>query len=138
MGGQAGPKALALAARFADEYNIGFRTPEQCAEVRERLDAACRAEGRDPIPLSLMTQVIVGRDEAEADRRADALHELTAAFIPGDVRQPPRIYGTVPQVVARLREYEQAGISGLYAQHLVHEDLDFVRLVGAEVVPAVA
>ena len=38
LGGKAGPRAAALAARFADEYNVLFVSPAQCQDVRERLD----------------------------------------------------------------------------------------------------
>jgi F420-dependent oxidoreductase-like protein len=47
LGGRGGPRAAALAARFADEYNVIFVSPEQCREVRERLD--------ERLTLSLMT-----------------------------------------------------------------------------------
>jgi F420-dependent oxidoreductase-like protein len=47
LGGKAGPRAAALAARFADEYNVIFVSPEKCREVRERLD--------ERLTLSLMT-----------------------------------------------------------------------------------
>ena len=61
MGGAAGPRSLALAARFADEYNVGYLTPDECAAPHERIAAACRAAGREPIAHSLMTGCIVGR-----------------------------------------------------------------------------
>jgi F420-dependent oxidoreductase-like protein len=55
VGGSAGPRSLRLAARHADEYNTPARSPEECRTVRHNLDEACRREGRDPIPLSVMT-----------------------------------------------------------------------------------
>jgi alkanesulfonate monooxygenase SsuD/methylene tetrahydromethanopterin reductase-like flavin-dependent oxidoreductase (luciferase family) len=47
LGGKAGPRAAALAARFADEYNVLDVAPDECREIRERLD--------DRLTLSLMT-----------------------------------------------------------------------------------
>jgi alkanesulfonate monooxygenase SsuD/methylene tetrahydromethanopterin reductase-like flavin-dependent oxidoreductase (luciferase family) len=41
-------------------------------------------------------------------------------------------------VVERLREFEAAGASRAYLQHLQHRDLDRVEWIGREVVPAVA
>jgi F420-dependent oxidoreductase-like protein len=38
LGGKAGPRAAALAARFADEYNVLFASPEECREAREHLN----------------------------------------------------------------------------------------------------
>ena len=65
MGGKAGPRAAALAARWADEYNTAFATLDELLPMKARVDAACEAAGREPIPFSLMTGVLVGRDRAE-------------------------------------------------------------------------
>src|SRR5947209_11185034 len=40
MGGQAGPKSVALAARWADEYNTLFSTPDVCRKRRRTLERA--------------------------------------------------------------------------------------------------
>src|SRR3954471_5496204 len=42
MGGAAGPRGAALAARFATEYNVVAVPPGEAAAARERLDHACR------------------------------------------------------------------------------------------------
>jgi F420-dependent oxidoreductase-like protein len=57
VGGSGGPRSLALAARFADEYNTPFAAVERCREIRAKLDEACEKEGREPLPLSLMTRL---------------------------------------------------------------------------------
>ncbi|MEA2411038.1 MAG: hypothetical protein QOC77_1599 [Thermoleophilaceae bacterium] len=57
VGGSGGPRSLALAARWADEYNTPFASPEKCRELRARLDDACEAAGREPLPLSVMTDL---------------------------------------------------------------------------------
>jgi F420-dependent oxidoreductase-like protein len=106
LGGAAGPRAAALAARWADEYNMVFATVEECRERGERIAAACREIGREPIPLSLM-------GDFWADLDPDVL-------------------------VERLREYEAAGVERVMLQHLRHEDLAPVELIGREVIPAVA
>jgi F420-dependent oxidoreductase-like protein len=69
MGGQAGPRGAALAARWADEYNAPFATLEDAVAMKARVDAACEAAGREPIPFSLMTGVLVGRDRGELRER---------------------------------------------------------------------
>src|SRR3954452_1282670 len=48
MGGTAGPRGAALAARFASEYNVVSVSPEEAREARGRLDDACGDAGRDP------------------------------------------------------------------------------------------
>jgi alkanesulfonate monooxygenase SsuD/methylene tetrahydromethanopterin reductase-like flavin-dependent oxidoreductase (luciferase family) len=138
MGGAAGPRASALAARFADEYNTPFATPEECRERRARIVEACEAAGREPLVFSLMTACIVGRDRAEVEQRARRVAEMTGGDAEDLLRSDQRITGTVDEVVARLREYEQAGVQRVFLQHLDHEDVEMVRLIGDEVVPAVA
>src|SRR3712207_7229658 len=48
MGGAAGPRSAALAARWADEYNIIYPTVEDAAERRAAIEAACEKRDRDP------------------------------------------------------------------------------------------
>src|SRR4051812_16858384 len=50
VGGSGGRRSLALAARWADEYNMPFASPERCREVRDALAEACAREGPDPLP----------------------------------------------------------------------------------------
>ena len=47
MGGQAGPRGAALAARWADEYNTPFATVDQLLPMKDRVTAACEAAGRE-------------------------------------------------------------------------------------------
>src|SRR5262249_45420520 len=60
FGGSAGPRSAALAARYGDEYNTAFATLDQVRERRAAVARACEAAGRDPLPFSLMTGVLVG------------------------------------------------------------------------------
>lgn len=55
LGGGAGPRAARLAARFADEYNTVMPTLDDVSERKARIDAACAAAGRDPIPFTMMS-----------------------------------------------------------------------------------
>jgi hypothetical protein len=41
-------------------------------------------------------------------------------------------------VASRLREYEAAGCERVMLQHLLHTDLDSIRLIGRELAPALA
>jgi alkanesulfonate monooxygenase SsuD/methylene tetrahydromethanopterin reductase-like flavin-dependent oxidoreductase (luciferase family) len=47
------------------------------------------------------------------------------------------VVGTVDEVVDRLREYQEAGVERVMLQHLVHDDLAMVELLGREVAPRV-
>ncbi len=144
IGGEAGPRSAALAARWADEYNLNFVPPEFCRDARPRLSAACEAIGRDPASLltSLANTTLIGSDRAELEARASRLMERrgqsgdVGAFIE-DLRKD-RIVGTTDQVIERLEEFAQAGVERLMMQHLLHDDLEAVALIGDEIIPAVA
>jgi alkanesulfonate monooxygenase SsuD/methylene tetrahydromethanopterin reductase-like flavin-dependent oxidoreductase (luciferase family) len=64
---------VALAARWADEYNTVSPSPEECRALRERIADACAHENREPLPLSVMTGLI--REPDAAVRRLGELAE---------------------------------------------------------------
>jgi F420-dependent oxidoreductase-like protein len=144
MGGAAGPRSAALAARWADEYDVTSVDPAAARERRERIAAACEAIGRDPaaIRFSIMTTTVVGADRPELERRARALLRVEGE---GDdvqsflrERRPEQLVGTVPEVIEQLSAFAEAGVDRVFLQHLVHDDVEMVELVGREIVPAVA
>jgi alkanesulfonate monooxygenase SsuD/methylene tetrahydromethanopterin reductase-like flavin-dependent oxidoreductase (luciferase family) len=141
VGGSAKPGTTGAAVRFADEYNTFFATVEEVRERKSRLDEACERAGRDPATLrySLMAPLVIGEDDAavrEAARRVGARFGRG----PGEVlerygeRGP---VGTVDRVIERLREIEAIGYERVMLQHLAHDDLETVALIGRELVPAV-
>jgi F420-dependent oxidoreductase-like protein len=138
VGGAAGPRAARLAARWADEYNTTFATVEQCRERRARIAAACEQAGREPIVFSLMIPCVVGREPGEVLERAR--RRLAATGRDGDpaalLAREDAVVGTVDEVVARLRDYERAGVERVFLQHLDHADVEMVGLLAAEVVPS--
>jgi F420-dependent oxidoreductase-like protein len=140
MGGSAGPRSAALAAKFADEYNTAFPTIAEAVERRERLDRACAQAGRDPIPFSIMTGVLVGSDQGELRDRAGRLAEKMGADPDSLLREPPSgwIVGTVDQATEQLLALRDAGVARVMCQQLLHEDLDAVALLGEELAPQVA
>jgi alkanesulfonate monooxygenase SsuD/methylene tetrahydromethanopterin reductase-like flavin-dependent oxidoreductase (luciferase family) len=132
VGGSAKPRTVAAAVRFADEYNTVFADPDACRERRARIDDACRRAGREPLRFSVMTGCVVGVDEAEVRARGTRVRDLTG-HDPGS----PMVIGTVERAAERLREYEEAGVDRIMLQHLVHEDVEMVYVLG-ELARAVA
>jgi alkanesulfonate monooxygenase SsuD/methylene tetrahydromethanopterin reductase-like flavin-dependent oxidoreductase (luciferase family) len=124
VGGSAKPRGVRLAVQFADEYNTTFPTVEQARERRARLDAAAEEAGREPLRFSIMTGCVVGRDERDVARRLERLRAVAGE------REPPPLVGTVERVAGQLREYEAAGVGRAFLQHLVHEDVEMVGLLG--------
>src|SRR5262249_3359581 len=134
-GGQAKPRSLRLAARWADEYNLLMLTPDQCRELVPRVrDAWVRAERGHPT-VSLMVTCIVGSDRVDLFERAHRVAEIQGqdasdpeAYLGG---LPPYVLaGTVAEVSHRIDELEEAGIERLMLQYLTHDDLDGVDLIG--------
>jgi alkanesulfonate monooxygenase SsuD/methylene tetrahydromethanopterin reductase-like flavin-dependent oxidoreductase (luciferase family) len=141
IGGSGGPRSVALAARYADEYNTTFASVEEIRERRLRVGQACEAAGRDPIPFSLMTGFLVGRDRDELLERARRLG-LRIGFTDAEafLADPPAawIVGTVDEAVQQLQAIAAAGASRVMCQHLLHDDLEAVALLGSELAPRLA
>ncbi|GAA4554637.1 LLM class F420-dependent oxidoreductase [Amycolatopsis samaneae] len=132
IGGSGKKRTPALAARYADEFNLPFADVETTAAQFARVAAAAEEIGRDPkeILRSSALVIAVGRDEAEIKRRADAIgRDVT------ELRQNG-LAGTPAEVVDKIGRWrEQTGITRLYLQLLDLSDLDQIDLVAAEVAP---
>jgi F420-dependent oxidoreductase-like protein len=142
IGGNAGPRSAALAARYADEYNTPFPSAADVRARRQRVVEACSAVGREPIPFSVMTPLITGSDAA--DLRDRMRRQLAKAGSGQDVEEalsdPPYgwIVGTIDEVVDQLNPLREAGVSRVMCQQLLHDDLDAIALLGEELAPRVA
>jgi len=137
MGGIAGPRSAALAARYADEYNTVFPSLEDIQGRKRRIDEACERVGRDPMPFSVMTGVLVGADDADLADRARRLAAWIGAGDSDFVADPPNgwVVGTAEQVADQLSTLAEAGVSRVMCQHLLSDDLHAVALLGEEVAP---
>jgi F420-dependent oxidoreductase-like protein len=133
VGGWGKARTPRLAARYADEFNVPFAPkPEVFTGQVEAVRAACEAVGRDPASLvwSAAITVVCGEDEAAYARRAAAIGRD-----PADLRAGVAA-GTVAEVTDRLGGFVEAGAQRLYLQVLDVHELDHLRLLAAEVAPA--
>jgi F420-dependent oxidoreductase-like protein len=141
VGGSGSPRSYRLAARYADEFNLSSASPDRAAEVRQKLDEACRAIGRDPATLarSTMAGVLVGRSQAEVEERertlikafgADA--ETGEAWL--EERRLRWVYGTPDQARAQIERFAEVGIERIMLQDFIPWDLDMVDVMGEELV----
>jgi alkanesulfonate monooxygenase SsuD/methylene tetrahydromethanopterin reductase-like flavin-dependent oxidoreductase (luciferase family) len=139
LGGQAGPKVAALAARFADEYNSEIATPDEIAARKARIDAACERAGRESMPVSVMTAVIVGRGEADLRARASRAAAYRGMDVELLLHKPRRglIVGTIEQVAEQLRALRSLGISRVMCATEPPDDLEFIEILGQELAPLV-
>jgi F420-dependent oxidoreductase-like protein len=144
LGGGAGPRAARLAALWADEYNLGFMAPDDVAPRRDRLLAACEAIERDPssLRLSLAINILVGSTTADLEERVGRLMAKRgetgdpAAYIVGLGHD--RLVGTPDQILEQLTVFAEVGVRRVMMQHLLHEDLEAVAIIGHEIVPEAA
>jgi alkanesulfonate monooxygenase len=128
LGGAGKKKGARLAARYADEFNVGFETVAGTGETFDRVRAAAAETGRSLIYSSAQV-VCVGRDEAELARRAEAIGREV-----GDLRANG-LAGTPAEVVDRIGDYAGIGVTRMYLQVLDLSDLDHLELVASEVMP---
>lgn len=135
IGGRGVKRTPELAARYADEFNLPFRSVAETAEAYKRVLEACdrlgRAEaGKQPLVLSAGLVVAIGRTDAEAARRAAVLHDKGSALPPEDL-----LVGSPAQLVDRIGEFAAIGATRVHLRLVDLADLDHLELIAAEVLP---
>ncbi len=134
VGGEGRRRTPALAARFADEFNIGLHDLDAARAQFDRVRRACEEVGRDPAGLRSSGVLVAccGADEAEVRHRADVVG------LPVEQLRAAGAAGRPDEVVARCRQLAELGVDPLYLQFRDPDDADHLRLVGDEVIPALA
>jgi F420-dependent oxidoreductase-like protein len=133
--GGAGPRRTPrLAATYASEFNVPFRSLDETAAAFARVREACAAAGRDSASMryTFAQPVCCGRDEAELERRAAAIG------LPLSDLRASGIAGTPAEVTERLGQFGEIGADGAYLQVLDLNDIDHLELIAAEVMPQVS
>jgi alkanesulfonate monooxygenase SsuD/methylene tetrahydromethanopterin reductase-like flavin-dependent oxidoreductase (luciferase family) len=131
VGGKGPKRTPALAARFADEFNVPFALLTDVPGLYGRVREACSAIGRNQPPVfSAAVTVCCGRDDAEVRRRADAIgHDV------GSLRTSGGAVGTPDEVVDLLGRYGETGATRMFLQTLDMHDLDHLGLIASDVAP---
>jgi F420-dependent oxidoreductase-like protein len=130
IGGTGANRTPALAATFADEFNVPFASLDtiktQFERVREAVDAVDRPA--DSMMYSAAFVVCAGRDDAEIGRRAAAIgRELD------ELRSNSPLVGTPGEIVEQLGPFVDTGVQRVYLQLLDLSDLEHLRLFADEV-----
>ncbi len=133
IGGKGARKTPALAAAYADEFNLPFVDEEFTALQFGRVRRAAEAVDRDPDELTWSNALVlcVGEDEAEIARRAASIGREV------DELRANGLAGTPAEVIDKIKRFEALGSQRIYLQMLDLDDLDHLRLVAAEVMPHV-
>ncbi|WOC12644.1 LLM class F420-dependent oxidoreductase [Gordonia sp. MP11Mi] len=131
IGGLGPRRTPALAARFADEFNVPFAPRDTVAAMYDRVRTACTSVGRDSDELVYSASLVLccGETDTDVARRADAIGRE-----PSELRENGAA-GTVDEVVAKIEMYREIGVTRLYLQMLDLHDLDHLALVADKVAP---
>ncbi|NAZ87835.1 LLM class F420-dependent oxidoreductase [Kineococcus indalonis] len=131
VGGSGKRRTPALAAQYADEFNLPFAELDDTRAAVQRVREACEARGRDAGEITFSAALVLccGRDEAEVVRRAGAIGRE-----PAELREHG-LAGTPAEVVDTIGRYAQVGITRFYLQVMDLSDLEHLDLVAQEVRP---
>ncbi|MFD5537961.1 LLM class F420-dependent oxidoreductase [Streptomyces sp. NPDC127079] len=133
IGGHGAKRTPALAAQYADEFNMPFASIEDSERQFGRVRSAAEERGRkgDDLIYSNALVMCVGKTDADVKRRADVIgREVEELKLNG-------LAGSPAEVVEKLGQYQGVGSQRVYLQLLDLEDLDQLELVAAEVMPQV-
>jgi alkanesulfonate monooxygenase SsuD/methylene tetrahydromethanopterin reductase-like flavin-dependent oxidoreductase (luciferase family) len=131
VGGNGRRRTPAIAARFADEFNMPpFEGLDATRAAFDRVRTACETIARDPetLDLSVTLTTVCGRDRDELERRGAV---SPAQFAAADLS------GTPDQIVDRLASWAELGTTRAYLRVLDLRDVDHVELL-RDVVSAAA
>ena len=120
--GGSGKRMLSLIARYGDEWNTTFATPETFATLSAQLGSLLVEQGRAPeaVRRTLMTGLAFGRTTQEADERGMALYDGTTS----DLRERGIVAGTAPDIKEQLAALADAGVQRVMLQWLDLDDID--------------
>jgi F420-dependent oxidoreductase-like protein len=133
LGGHGAKRTPALAARYADEFNVPFSSVEDSSVQFGRVLAACEAAGRSPdsMTFSVAQVVCCGKDEASFARRAAAIGRE-----PGQLRESG-LAGTPGEVAEKIAAFAEIGAERVYLQVLDLSDIEHLELIASDVAPQV-
>ena len=133
IGGVGKRRTPALAARYADEFNLPFVSQDVTRAQFDRVRAACAAIDRDPASMAWSNALVLccGRTDADVRRRAEAIGR------DADELRETGAAGTPAEVVERIGQFAELGSERIYLQTLDVDDLDHLELVASDVMPQV-
>jgi len=133
IGGGGHTRTPRLAASFADEFNLAFRSLDDTAAAYDRVRHACEAVGRDETTMRFSAAQVVccGRTAEELTRRAAAIGRDV------DELRQNGLTGTPDDIAAKIAKFAGIGATRMYLQVLDLSDLDHLELL-SELIPAVA
>jgi alkanesulfonate monooxygenase SsuD/methylene tetrahydromethanopterin reductase-like flavin-dependent oxidoreductase (luciferase family) len=132
IGGNGPKRTLPLVARYAQEWNGVYITPEQFAEKNQRLDTLLVENGRFPqeVRRSMMVGCIFGNDTVEVDEK---LRDRNWSV--EDFQQWGAVVGTGSEMVDQLGQFAEAGVQRIMLQWLDMDDIDRLEAMAHAILP---
>jgi F420-dependent oxidoreductase-like protein len=134
IGGNGKTRTLPIAARYADEWNAIFLTPDAFRALSAHLDSLLDKAGRPwaAVKRSMMVGTRFTRSEDELQKLLDE-RGMTA----DELRQRGLVMGTSAMWVEQLSAYAAAGLQRIMLQWLDLDDIDGLEIVARDVLPNV-
>jgi len=144
MGGRGEKRTLPTVAREAAEWNLQDLDRDVYSHKKQVLDGLCKEIGRDPSTIrhSVMAGYLIGRDRDELLERADKMRDIVPrlkemspdALL--EVVKDRWFVGTPEEIVEKMRSFSELGMDLFMLQHFLLDDQDALKLLAAEVLPA--
>ncbi|MBI5032492.1 MAG: LLM class F420-dependent oxidoreductase [Chloroflexi bacterium] len=120
IGGNGEKRTLSFAARYADEWNATFQTPDNFSRLSTRLDEFLAEMDGEPrrVRRSMMTGCVFGKDDAALQEKIAARGRTIE-----QMRERGMIVGNAAQVVEQLGRLSEAGVERVMLQWLDLDDI---------------
>ena len=110
VGGNGRRRIMRYAVQYADELNYVFLRPEEIAERRPEIEAACQEIGRDPATLRLSIYISDEIAREAGQRRVDAIGAYAQSGMARIVAFPTRWSPTVEAQASFAEDCRAAGV----------------------------
>jgi F420-dependent oxidoreductase-like protein len=134
IGGHGAKKTPALAAQYADEFNIPFASLADSEQQFKRVRTAVEERGRKASDLVYSNALVacVGTTDADVKRRAGVIGRDVEDL------KANGLAGTPAEVVEKIAAYQGIGSQRIYLQILDLDDLDHLELIASEVMTQIS
>ena len=135
IGGNGPKRTLPLVARYADEWNAFYLSINEFRNLTKRLDnlVTLNKRGVSSVRRSLMTGCVYGHDDKDLKRKVSKRT--------GGKRTPKQLFerdlpvGTANQIVQKIGQWAESGVSCIMLQWLDLDDLDGLEGLAHKVLP---
>lgn len=135
IGGNGSKRTLPLVARYADEWNALFITPDKFAELNKKLNRHLETENRQPksVRRSLMTGCVFGSNDAQVKGKVKS--RGSGKFSIAELKERGLVVGTPDDILEQLTSFAKAGVERIMLQWLDLDDIDGLEAMAMSILP---